>query len=215
MTVYNSDSFKYKSNLLSVLDSINTPAAVGNLAYRTYKYAQVLVPLKYVSSFSKNIELPLINTKIHLELSWTKNCIMSTAGNDNDNNANTNTFQITKTELYVPVLTLSSDDNTMLNDLLRKGFKRSVFWNEYKNKLETHAEDAKNLKRIVRLFISTSKEIFFLAYDGVTAGKTIHMNSPKGCAFPRVKMAKFNVLIDGRNFYDKPVSFDVKDMKNY
>ena len=60
VTVYNSASFKYKSNLSSGLDSINTPAAGGNLAYRTYKN---------VSSFSRSLELSLINTKIHLELS--------------------------------------------------------------------------------------------------------------------------------------------------
>ena len=59
---------------------------------------------------------------------------MSTVGNYNDKNGNTNTFQIKKAELYVPVVTLSTDDNP-----LSKGFKRSVFWNKYKRKLETHA----------------------------------------------------------------------------
>ena len=142
----NSSSFKYKSNLLSGLNSILTPADGNVAAYRTFKNAQILVPLKYVSSFFRTLELPLINTKLHLELSWSKNCIVSTAGTNGDND--TNTFQITKTELYAPVATLSTNDNEKLNDLLRKGFKRSVFWIEYKSKIETHTADANNLKII-------------------------------------------------------------------
>ena len=52
----------------------------------------MLVPLKYISSFFRYLELPLINPKLHAELSWTKNCIMSEAGA----NANNDTFQINK-----------------------------------------------------------------------------------------------------------------------
>ena len=71
---------------------------------------------------------------------------MSNVGNDNDNN-DTNTFQILNTELYVPVVTLKTDDNFKFKILISKGFKR--FWNEYKSKIETHAEDNNNLKRIL------------------------------------------------------------------
>ena len=67
---------------------------------------------------------------------------MSIEGN-NDNN-DTNTFQITKTELYVPTVTLNTNDNEKVNELLSKGFERSVFWNEYKTKLQTYTADANN-----------------------------------------------------------------------
>ena len=91
-----------------------TPAFVdGNPAYRTFKNAQMLVPLKYLSSFVTDLELPMINTKLHLELSRSKNCIMSTI--EIDGNNDTNTFEITKTELYVPVVTLDTKDNETLN----------------------------------------------------------------------------------------------------
>ena len=58
-----------------------------------------------------------------------ENCIMSDVGDDNEtvNNLAIHTFQITKTELYVPVVTLNTDDNKKLSDLLSKGFKRLVF----------------------------------------------------------------------------------------
>ena len=69
----------------------------------------------------------LINCKIHLELNWTKNCVMS-------NIAGAATFQITSTKLYVPIVTLSTKDNVNLIKQLNKGFKRPVYWNEYKSK---------------------------------------------------------------------------------
>ena len=74
--------------------------------------------------------MPLINWKIHLELNWTKDCIMSSV-------AGATTFKITSTKLYVPIVTLSTKDNVNLAKQLNKGFKRSAYWNEYKSKIET------------------------------------------------------------------------------
>ena len=59
------------------------------------------------------------------------------------------TFQITSTKLYVPVVTLGTNENLKLAKLLSKGFKRSVFWNEYKSKIETQEADNNNLKSIL------------------------------------------------------------------
>ena len=72
--------------------------------------------------------MPLISCKIYLELSWTKDCVISTAVN----NDNKTTFKITITKLYVPIVTLSTKDNLSLTKQLNEGFKRSVYWNEYK-----------------------------------------------------------------------------------
>ena len=60
--------------------------------------------------------------------------------------ATATTFQITSTKLYLPVVTLSTKDNVNLTKQLNEGLKRSVYWNEYKSKLETKEADAKNLK---------------------------------------------------------------------
>ena len=141
VTADNSSSFKYRSNLLTGLDTEDGGADAN--AYRIFKNAQTLVPLKYISSFFRSVEIPFINTKLHIELSWSKNCIISNVAGDS-------TFKITKSELYVlPVVTLSTDDNLKLTKLLSEGFKRSVFWNEYKSKIETHTLDNNNLKRIL------------------------------------------------------------------
>ena len=80
--------------------------------------------------------MPLINCKIHLELNWSKDCVMSTIADT--------TF---KTMLYVPIVTLSSKDNVKLVKLLEEGFKRPVYWNEYQTKIETRNLDNNNLTR--------------------------------------------------------------------
>ena len=67
------------------------------------------------------------------------------ASGDNANNRET-TFKITSTKLYVPIVTLSTKDNLNLTKQLNEGFKRSVYWNEYKSKIETKEADANNFK---------------------------------------------------------------------
>ena len=73
--------------------------------------------------------MSLVNCKIHLELNWTKNCTMSSI-------AGATTFKIRSTKLSVPIITLSAKDNVNLTTQLNKGFKRPVYWNEYKSKIE-------------------------------------------------------------------------------
>ena len=77
------------------------------------------------------------------------------AGGDNANNRET-TFKITSTKLYVPIVTLSTKDNVNLTKQLNEGFKRSVYWNDYKSKIETKEADANNLKRFPLSFDNTN-----------------------------------------------------------
>ena len=95
LTVDNSNSFKYKVSLLG------NPVVADNIAKRSVK---VVVPLKYLSNFFRPLKMPLINCKIKLNLTWKKECVLSTdAGNA--------VFIINDTKMYVPVVTLSKEDN--------------------------------------------------------------------------------------------------------
>ena len=67
----------------------------------------------------------MINCEVELSLTWSENCELS-------NVAGNSTFKITDAKLYVPVVTLSREDRAKLSKLLTEGFKRSVYWNEYK-----------------------------------------------------------------------------------
>ena len=64
------------------------------------------MPLEYLSNFWRLLEMPLINCKVELKLTWTKSCVLSVAGIDNVNSNdedNNNIFTIKDTKLYVPV----------------------------------------------------------------------------------------------------------------
>ena len=105
----NAPSFKYKSNLIgnTVADGVN----------RKKENVKIAVPLKYLSNFWRSLEMPLINCKVELSLKWYEEFILSSAGDNG-------TFKITDTKLYVPVVTLSVEDNAKLSKLLNEGFKR-------------------------------------------------------------------------------------------
>ena len=68
--------------------------------------------------------MPLINCKVELSLKWYERCLLTVA--------NTATFKITDAKLYVPIVTLKTEDNTKLSKLLSDRFKRSIYWNKYK-----------------------------------------------------------------------------------
>ena len=78
--------------------------------------------------------MPLINCKVDHSLEWYTNCITIIGGNDA-------TFVIRNTQLYVPVVTLKTEDNAKLSKLLNEGFKRSVYWNKYKVILKDYADN--------------------------------------------------------------------------
>ena len=69
--------------------------------------------------------MPLINCKVEISSKWTEKCILFNSGTDA-------TFKITDAKLYIPIVTLKTEDNTKLSKLLSKGFKRPIYWNEYK-----------------------------------------------------------------------------------
>ena len=66
-----------------------------------------MVPLKYLSSFWRTLEMPLINCEIELIIDWSADCVIISTNNANQ----VPTFKITETNLYVPVVTSSTQDN--------------------------------------------------------------------------------------------------------
>ena len=111
LTVDNSNSFKYKVSILG------NPIVADNIAKRSVK---VVVPLKYLSNFLRSLEKPLINCKIKLNLTWKKECVLST-------DARNAVFIINDTKMYVPVVTLSKEDNKYFIEQQNKRFQRSIY----------------------------------------------------------------------------------------
>ena len=88
------------------------------------KDVEIMVPLKYLSNFWRILEIPLINCEVSLTLTWSPNCVIT-------NSTGEGKFKIADTNLYVPVVTLSTKDNGKFVEQLKSGFKRVINWNKY------------------------------------------------------------------------------------
>ena len=147
----NAPSFKYKASLIDNAGDDGTTNRV-----------KIAVPLKHLSNFWRTLEMPLINCNVELSLKWYERCLLTAA--------TTETFKITDGKRYVPIVTLSIEDSSKLSKLLNEGFKRPIYWNEYKvtpNKIVEIA-DANEEKYIRELFDPSCqgvKRLFVLAYN--------------------------------------------------
>ena len=133
---------------------------------------------------------------------------MSAVGNDNTNNNPDNViFTIKDIKLYVPAITLSSKDNQKLSKLLRKVFEWSVYWNKYKtkDKNETTANEYRcflesNFVRVSRLFV--------LVYSNQDANSKRFKT--RRYYLPKEIIDNYNVISNGKNFYDQAIDSDIK-----
>ena len=91
---------------------------------------------------------------------------------------------------------------------MNEGFKRSVYWNEYKSKIETQKADAKNPKRFpLDASFQGFNRLFVLAFDDTNdGGKKVEINSRRKHFLPTLDITNHNEITDGRNFYDQPVN---------
>ena len=90
LTIDNASSFKYKANF------------IGNTENNVIKNGvKIAVPLKYLSSFWRSLEMPLISCKVELSLKWIENCVLTTAANANK-------------VIFKTTVTLSVEDNSKL-----------------------------------------------------------------------------------------------------
>ena len=120
--------------------------------------------------------MQLINCKVELSLKWMENCVLTAA-----NNANKVIFKITDAKLYVPIVTLSIEDNSKLSKLLNEGFKRPIYWNEYKVTPYKIVEIADaNEEKYIRELLDWScqgvKILFVLAYDNTAVNNQVSID---------------------------------------
>ena len=136
-----SESFKSKIKITG-----KTPAA-GNT-----KDVEIIVPLKYLSNFWRTLEMPLINCEVNLILTWSPTCVISSATGETK-------FKITETKLYVPVVTLSTQDNAKLLQQLKSSFKKIINWNKYESDIRTYAQN-RYLNHLINPSFPEGKQTF-------------------------------------------------------
>ena len=125
--------------------------------------------------------------------------------------ANTAIFKIIDAKMYVPVVTLSTEDKARFSKLLSEGFNRSIYWNEYKvidNRVVAiaAANEEKHIRELLNPSCNGVKRLFVLAYANTTVNNQVSDDSYKEYFLPRFIIENYNIEIDGRGFYDQPIN---------
>ena len=205
--ITNSESFKYKSNITGKAnanqeDGENTET--NNT--KTKKNVEIVVPLKHLNNFWRILDMPFINCEVSLTLTWSENCVLSdvitqaarAAQGDNparpEINAPTNaTFKITDAKLYIPAVTLSTENNIRLLEQLRAGLKRTIKWNKYRSEMTNQTKNNNWNYLIDPRFTKVNRLSYRLKMK-----TTEHL-------FQSITYQKYCTPIDRKIFFDMPL----------
>ena len=196
ISIRNSKSFDYKTKIVGSL-------AAGELEKDD---VEIAIPLKYLGNFWRSLDIPLINCEITLILSWYKECVLVGRALRNAPNPQPNPpiaaiesptnakFKITDCKLYVPVVTLSAENDNKLFEQLKSGFKRTIKWNKYMSQMSNQNKN-KNLNDLIDPTFGNVNRLFVVSFeneDDRTSYYKYYMRS--------VEIKGYNVLIDGMRF---------------
>ena len=180
----------------NLTDSFNFKAKItGQTGNNGTKDIEIMVPLKYFSNFWRTLEMLLINCEVNLILTWSSTCVLAAVGDANQ----AATFAITNTKLYVPVVILSTQENTKFLQQLKSGFKRVINWNKYLSKPELLVQN-QNLNHLVEPSFQGVNRLFVLAFEN----DDDRTSDDKHC-LPTVEIKDYNIMINGENFFDQPI----------
>ena len=185
------DSFNFKNKITGQIAADNNN---GNIAERVY--VEIIV--------WRTLQKLLINCEIELILDWSANCVIIYT----DVNDQVPTFTITETNFYVPVVFLSTQDNSKLLPQLKNSFKRTITGNKHLAKPELVAQNA-NLNHLIEPSFQEINRLFVLAFEDDD-----QRISNKRCYIPNVQIKDYNIMIDGKNFFDQPVRNDKVTYEN-
>ena len=143
----------------------------------------------------------LINCEINLILTWYDNCVISSANGETK-------LKITDTELYVPCVTLSIQDNAKLLEQLKSGFKRTIDWNKYQTKVLIERQN-QYLGFLIDPRFHRVNRLSVLLFEN-QGDRIVHT----GYSLAKVEVKDYNVMIDGKNFFDQPVKSDLRTYDN-
>ena len=203
--VVNSNTFKYKNKIIG--NTYNVDA--GDDGYDANKNAtqtiELAIPLKYLGNFWRALNVPLISCEVFLELKWNKNSVITSlkerqvdAGPPvvRDGAPTGATLAINDYKLYIPVVTLSKDDEIKLLTNLKSGFTREIEWNKYRSQMNTEAIN-NNLNILIDPTFTNVNRLFVLVYQTADDRQSFSQ-----FYLPRAMVKDFNVVIDKLAFFD-------------
>ena len=174
------------------------------------------MPLKHLSNFWRSLNNPLINCEVELILTWFKNCVLiekSTRDVNYNavprvseiNNPENATFQITDTKLYVPVVTLSKENDIKLLQQLKSRFKNTIKWNKYRSQMTIRPQN-NSLNYLIEPTFTNVNRLVVLSFP--RNNNTDSRYSYSNYYVPKVKIYDCNVLIHEKGFFDLPVKIE-------
>ena len=200
-SIKDSDSFNYKTSITGQLEN----------ADEEKEDIKIVVPLKYLSNFWRTLDIPLINCEVSLDLTWSQNYVLTSkatrnsfAAGDNPavaqiNNPTNAIFEITDCKLYVPVITLSAENENKLLEQLKTGFKITVPWKKYRSEISNQTAN-NNLNYLIDPTFTKVNRLIVLAFENEE-----DRTSFSDCYVPKVEIKDYNVLIDQKPFFEIPV----------
>ena len=171
------ESFKYK------VDITGKAPAAGNI-----KDVEIAVSLRYLSNFWRTLELSLIICETNFILTLSEDCIISSA-------TRATKIKITDTKHYVPVVTLSTQDNAKLLQQLKSGFKRAINWNKYQTKKSTERQN-QYLDFLIDPSFQRVNGLLVLPFEN-EGNRTVNTEY----YLPKVEIKNYNVMIDAKNLF--------------
>ena len=166
---------------------------IGSRPNKNNMLDAAVAPLKYLGTFWTSLDLPLINCEIELDLKWTEHCIISeisrtsiVTGNPPAQDVVTETtaaiFQINKSKLYLPVFTLSSNNNIKFLENLKEGYIRPISWNKYRSEITTQIKN-NNLDAYILIYRTFrnfhSKMVMMILWKILLISFTCHLHKSK------------------------------------
>ena len=171
----NSESFKYKTSITGNTYNVGADEANYDANKVGKKETEIVIPLKHLSNFWRTLNIPLINCEVELILTWSKNCVLADmtvrdAGSNNNSQAIVPPtgleFQIKDTRLYVPVVTLSKENDIKLLEKLKSGFQRTIEWNKYRSQITVQNND-NNFNYLIDPTFTNVNRLFVFSFERI------------------------------------------------
>ena len=145
-----------------------------------------------------------------LTLTWSGNCVIKSKATretdpdadpavDEINNPTNAVFKITDCKLYVPVVTLSAEDDNKLLEQIKAGFKRTITWNKYVSEMSNQTKN-NNLNYLIDPTFTNVNRLFVLSFENET-----DRTSFSKYYVPKVEIKDVNGLINGKPFFEIPL----------
>ena len=155
--------------------------------------------------------IPLINCEVSLDLKWSKNCVLTSKATRNTlpadaadnlpavaaiNNPTNTVFDVTDYKIYVPVVTLSAENENKLSEQLKTGFLLTVYWNKYRCSISNQAAD-NDLNYLIDSTFNKVHRLFVLTFENEEDRSYFSQYYVS-----KIEIKDYNVLINQKPFFE-------------